>query len=65
MAFKKVKKEESFAYWFINEFGTDKFNNLIIHEKISKAELIFGQYQKEVPQCYGLDVRIKNITNIH
>lgn len=33
MAFKKVKKEESFAQWFIEEFGIDKFNTLIIHEK--------------------------------
>ena len=33
MAFKKVKKEDSFAQWFINEFGIDKFNSCIIHEK--------------------------------
>lgn len=33
MAFKKVKKEDSFAFWFINEFGADKFNSLINHEK--------------------------------
>lgn len=33
MAYKKVKKEESFAQWFIDEFGIEKFNTLIMHEK--------------------------------
>ena len=33
MSFKKVKKEDSFAQWFINEFGIDKFNTLINHKK--------------------------------
>lgn len=33
MAFRKVKKEDSFAQWFIDEFGVDKFNTLILHEK--------------------------------
>ena len=33
MAFKKVKKKDSFAQWFIDNFGIDKFNNIIMHEK--------------------------------
>lgn len=33
MAFKQVKRKDSFAQWFIDEFGIDKFNTLIIHEK--------------------------------
>lgn len=33
MAFRKVKKEDSFAQWFIDEFGVDKFNTLIDHRK--------------------------------
>lgn len=33
MAFKKVKRKDSFAQWFIDEFGVDKFNTVIMHEK--------------------------------
>lgn len=33
MAFKIAKKEDSFAQWFINQFGVDKFNTLICHQK--------------------------------
>lgn len=33
MGFKKVKKEHSFAQWFLYEFGQDKFDKLINHKK--------------------------------
>ena len=33
MAFRKVKKNDSFAQWFIDKFGQDKFNKLIDHKK--------------------------------
>lgn len=69
MAFKKVKKKDSFAQWFIDEFGIDKFNNVIIHEKNiqngidiwslpkrSTAEAWFQCENKEYHQyCISLD----------
>lgn len=33
MAFKKVKKEDSFAQWFIDNFGKEKFSKCINHNK--------------------------------
>lgn len=33
MAFKRVKKKDSFAQWFIDNFGVDKFNELVLHQK--------------------------------
>lgn len=33
MGFRKVKKQDSFAQWFIDNFGKDKFNTLINHKK--------------------------------
>lgn len=33
MAFRKVKKEDSFGQWFIDNYGVDKFNDIIMHKK--------------------------------
>lgn len=33
MGFKKVKRKDSFAQWFLDTFGQDKFDNIILHEK--------------------------------
>ena len=33
MAFKKVKRKDSFAQWFVNSYGMEKFNLIINHKK--------------------------------
>lgn len=33
MKYRYVKEEDSFAKWFIDNFGIEKFNNNINHEK--------------------------------
>lgn len=46
MSFKKVKKEDSFAQWFINEFGVEKFKNIINHKKNEESEINIWEISK-------------------
>ena len=39
MAFKKIRKEDSFAQWFIDTQGIDRFTNLIDHEKNAELKI--------------------------
>lgn len=39
MGYRYVEQKDSFAQWFIDEFGIDKFNTLIIHEKNIENEV--------------------------
>ena len=40
MAFKKVKREDSFAYWFIENFGQEEFDKVVNVEKTKKQNNI-------------------------
>lgn len=55
------KKENSFAQWFINEFGLEKFNTVINHEKNIKSINNRGTTTKRK----GLVKQVCNSLNSH
>lgn len=46
ISYRKVNKENSFAKWFIDKFGIDDFNNVIIHEKNIKNGINIWEISK-------------------